>query len=153
MADAIELIRNERKRQIEAEGWSSEHDDAHADGELMDAGMCYFLHATGRASYRNVVVGQQQNWRIRTRRSVEPVTVSIPIAWPWEQRWWKPGSPIRNLEKAGGLFLAEKDRLQRAGLPFHHVDHKLGLVIEALDRLLAEKPARPASPDVGGTAE
>ena len=33
--------------------------------------------------------------------------------WPWEPRWWKPKSRVRNLVKAGALIAAEIDRLQR----------------------------------------
>lgn len=38
----IDEIAAERRRQIEAEGWSPEHDDTHDDGELALAAQCYF---------------------------------------------------------------------------------------------------------------
>jgi hypothetical protein len=34
----------ERKRQVEAEGWTIEHDDRHPDGELAVAAACYAAH-------------------------------------------------------------------------------------------------------------
>ncbi len=35
-------IAAERRRQIEAEGWTPEHDDEHDDGEMFVAAQCYF---------------------------------------------------------------------------------------------------------------
>jgi hypothetical protein len=37
-----------------------------------------------------------------------------PTGWPWDPSWWKPSTPIRNLEKAGALIAAEIDRKQRS---------------------------------------
>jgi hypothetical protein len=37
----VERIAAERKRQISAEGWTSEHDDAHEDGAMAMAAACY----------------------------------------------------------------------------------------------------------------
>jgi hypothetical protein len=45
MATGIELIAAERKRQIEAKGWTYEHDDAHEEGELIAAAVCYAAEA------------------------------------------------------------------------------------------------------------
>lgn len=36
----IEEIAAERKRQIEIEGWTREHDEQHANGELANAAAC-----------------------------------------------------------------------------------------------------------------
>jgi hypothetical protein len=122
---AMDQFKAERQRQIESEGWSAEHDDAHDAGELMDAGMCYFLHATGRATYRK--------------------DTGYPVSWPWDCLWWKPTTPTRDLVKAGALFLAEKDRLARSGRHSGHVDHKLQFAAEALDRLLRPQPSEDAA--------
>lgn len=87
--NGAELIAIERKRQIEAEGWSEQHDDAHAGGQLAIAARCYIQYA-----------GRQ---------------CGLPHYWPWEERWWKPsGDAIRDLTKAGALIAAEIDRLQRS---------------------------------------
>lgn len=89
-----ELIAAERRRQVDAEGWTPEHDDAHGDDELAHAAATYALPAyarTYRAPHR------------------------APMEWPWEDKWFKP-SPfdrIRELVKAGALIAAEIDRLQR----------------------------------------
>ena len=40
---AIDDVAAERKRQIEVEGWTAEHDDYHPPGELAQAGACYAL--------------------------------------------------------------------------------------------------------------
>lgn len=97
----------ERRRQIESEGWSPQHDDHHADGSLLQAAMQYYRHAVGL--------------HIPTRRRVFTLTriANIPIQWPWADCWWKPKTPHRDLERAGALCLAEIDRLRRedASLP------------------------------------
>src|SRR5690242_14227731 len=41
----VELIRVERIRQIEEEGWTAEHDENHQEGELARAAAAYALHA------------------------------------------------------------------------------------------------------------
>ena len=39
----VGLIAEERKRQIEKEGWLAAHDDEHANGEMAQAAACYTL--------------------------------------------------------------------------------------------------------------
>jgi hypothetical protein len=41
--NGIEAIAAERRRQIEAEGWSAAHDDQHVNGELAGAAAAYAL--------------------------------------------------------------------------------------------------------------
>jgi len=92
----IELIAYERLRQVEAEGYSTKHDDAHVDGALLSAAMCY-------AGIEWLIAGGA------------PVTRSeTPMNWPWSADAWKPtNDPVRNLVKAGALLAAEIDRLLR----------------------------------------
>ena len=33
------------------------------------------------------------------------------VGWPWERKWWKPRTKIRNLTKAAALIIAEIDRI------------------------------------------
>lgn len=80
-------VLSERQRQINAEGWTPEHDDAHTDGALAKAAACYAANA-----------GDQR----------------IPKTWPWQARFWKPGATRRMLVKSGALILAEIERLDRA---------------------------------------
>lgn len=116
------LIATERRRQVDAEGWTAEHDDAHRNGEMARAAAVY---AWGE---------------------VRPVFVKK--AWPWSPEWFKPEfmywryhpaldrgersvgdvdpfsggvvevslieSRVRVLTKAGALIAAEIDRLTRA---------------------------------------
>ena len=79
----------ERRRQVEVEGWTPEHDDAeHLPDELALAAASYICADEGDAP---------------------------PAIWPWDWRWWKPSTPRRNLVKAGALILAEIERLDRMG--------------------------------------
>ena len=87
---ALEDIATERRRQIEAEGWSPQHDDEHENGEMACAAAAYALIASG--------------YYDGLSRSV----------WPWHPGWWKPTHPRRDLVKAAALVLAEIERLDRA---------------------------------------
>lgn len=84
----LTLIRQERLRQINAEGWTPEHDDEHTEGELVNAAIAYLT---------------------------SDITESIDCFWPWDRSYWKPvpDDRIRELEKAGALIAAEIDRLSR----------------------------------------
>ena len=99
----IKLIARERKRQIEKEGWTAEHDDEHKQGQLVDAAVCYALPE----KYRDIdiIVKYTRNY---TREFFDAF-------WPWEDKDWKPtpDNRIRELEKAGALIAAEIDRLLR----------------------------------------
>ena len=93
MKTGVELIADERKRQIEVEGWTSKHDDQHCDDTLVVAGICYAAHVAN------------------SLRGATPD--KLPPQWPWEARWWKPEDNVRTLVKAGALIAAQIDRLQR----------------------------------------
>lgn len=83
----IELIAEERRRQIEVEGWTKEHDATYINQELALAAVCYAIPS------------------IKDHRS---------NYWPWDRAWWKPSPDdrIKELAKSGALIAAEIDRLQ-----------------------------------------
>lgn len=91
---AMKLIADERRRQVEDERWSTEHDDTYAMGELERAGLCYLFHDTDFA-----LTG----------------TGAAPLNWPWHPTWWKPKGRRTDLVRAGALFMAEADRVARTG--------------------------------------
>lgn len=93
----IMAIIAERFRQVDVEGWTTDHDDRHAYGEMAKAAAAYALQA---ARYQSP----------HDRRGTD-----YPMSWwPWERRWWKPRSATRDLERAGALIVAELERLDRA---------------------------------------
>lgn len=102
MKTGIELIAEERQRQIEKEGWSAEHDDQHENEELAKAAACYALPE----SYRDTLiqpVGGLMRW------------VLWRYIWPFNFSWWKPTpeNRIKELTKSGAFNAAEIDRLLR----------------------------------------
>lgn len=130
----VHRIHEERIRQTEAEGWTSEHDDGHADGDLASAARCYVWAASICTLWRN------------EGHADGPSTLlaAPPSDWPWAPEWWKPSDdPIRNLEKAGALIAAEIDRLGRAMAPAMSGDHD-ALVERLRDAVV------PGVPIVGG---
>lgn len=84
----VELIADERKRQIEVEKFSPEHDKRWLGGELAMAACCYAEPGTHNPDFK-------------------------PFGFPWDQEWWKPSPDdrVRDLVKAGALIAAEIDRL------------------------------------------
>lgn len=88
----IELIAQERKRQIKQEGFTLERDRAYGSLELRLAAFCYLRNSAFQLGKSEVQPG---------------------VYWPWEIEWWKPSDdPVRNLVKAGALIAAEIDRLK-----------------------------------------
>lgn len=94
--NGIESITAERKRQIEVEGFTSEHDDEHDECELALAGAVYALSGAADSDLRNDV-------RMAAIREL----------WPFEARWLKVTGGREDLVKAGALIAAEIDRLDR----------------------------------------
>lgn len=90
----------ERRRQVEAEGWTPDHDDEHEAGEIAAAASAYALAAADVLNPMSMGDGDFAN---------DP-----PGMWPWDSDWWKPADPRRMLVKAGALILAEIERIDRA---------------------------------------
>ena len=84
------LISEERKRQIEEEGFDAKHDSMNVNNQLIQAAMCY--------------LNQKDDF--------------VKENWPksWEKEWFKPTIRIRDLVKAGALISAEIDRLWRMNM-------------------------------------
>ncbi len=85
----------ERQRQIDVEGWTPEHDDAHGYGDLARAAACYALTI--------------REWRFR----IDGALNVLEYLWPWSLEWWKPTTRRRDLVKAAALILAEIERIDR----------------------------------------
>ena len=103
--NGAEMIAAERRRQVDAEGWTPEHDDEHRPGELLDAARSYELVA----AYQFLRDDPAHADSRLVARALE-----CPPIWPWHASWWKPSDdPVRNLVRAGALIAAEIDRLQR----------------------------------------
>ena len=91
MRTGIELISDERKRQVEVLGYTAKHDDIKTNESLANAASCYAMTPLFRPNDRP------------------------PYHFPWTQSDWKPSpdNRIKELVKAGALIAAEIDRLQR----------------------------------------
>ena len=93
----------ERRRQIDEEGWTPNHDDGHALGELARAGATYAIMSV---SGRNIRGGFAE-------RRANGAGLAVDYLWPWETEWLKLSTPRRDLVKAAALILAEIERLDR----------------------------------------
>ena len=87
MKTGAELILEERKRQIEVEGYDEEHDSKEPLEELLRAAVCYT-----KVNYDHIYIDE----------------------WPhtWDYKYWKPKDKLRNLVRAGALIAAAIDKLQ-----------------------------------------
>ena len=90
-SNAAKDVLAERRRQVEVEGWTHEHDDQHDEGELATAAGCYALFSGSHSD------------------EGEP-----PPLWPLDPAAWKPREYRRDLVRAAALTLAEIERLDRA---------------------------------------
>lgn len=99
---AIELIQEERQRQISVEGYDEKHDDEYIEGEMALAAAQYALSS------------------VYNHNPDDDIT---PIHWPWHRVLWKPSTPERDLVKAGALIVAELERRHRlVGAPLPIVE-------------------------------
>ncbi len=90
-------VQAERRRQVEAEGWTPEHDDEHSHGQMARAAACYALAGSSAPNDGTAAL-------------------LVSLAWPWDEQWWKPSTARRDMVKACALALAEIERLDRAGI-------------------------------------
>ncbi|WP_199776151.1 hypothetical protein [Chromobacterium vaccinii] len=94
LPSALADIAAERRRQIEVEGWTPEHDDQYGEYVLPCAAGCYAMYTLAYPAG-------------------DP-----PRPWPWAGDWWKPSAdPRRNLVKSGALIAAAIERIDRATVP------------------------------------
>lgn len=103
----VNEILAERVRQTRAEGWTPEHDDAHANGELARAAACYAHVAAMRDTNRAIEIDNAS-------RGTHADAIVIARSWPWQWTWWKPKDRRRDLVRAAALIVAEIERLDRA---------------------------------------
>lgn len=94
LTDATCDVLAERRRQVEQEGWTPQHDDEHDDGVMARAAACYALYDLGVPGATMLENGVR--------------------LWPWNWSWLKPKGNRENLVRSGALILAEIERLDRA---------------------------------------
>lgn len=116
----IDEVRQERVRQMKAEGWTPEHDDEHDRGQMADAAACYLIADWPTTEYVLRPVLRRTYARYTDDPDVEiGGHKSVPRPWPWEALWWKPKERRRNLIRAAALIIAEIERLDRASVSDH----------------------------------
>lgn len=102
---AAQDVLAERKRQVDVEGWTPEHDDMHARFEMAKAAACYAWSASLPSILRAALTTPQSGWN---------EAVIMKRLWPWSYEWWKPKDRRSDLVRAAALIIAEIERLDRA---------------------------------------
>lgn len=87
MKSGDQLITEERRSHFIEKGYTADHDALHVGGELVAAAVVYLHHPLME----------------------DGMAMAL---WPFELKYFKPSSRIRDLQKAGALIAAEIDRLQ-----------------------------------------
>ena len=117
-----DMIADERRRQVEVEGWTPEHDLHHGPIPLANAASSYAaaMHAHAKPL----------EW------------------WPWGQEAWKPKGRVFNLVRAGALYLAAAEVAEARPRPGNSVLAQPGYLRQCaktcanqIDLLLAGLPA------------
>lgn len=134
MKSGIELIQEERQRQIEVEKWDYAHDEIYDNGEMMGAAGCYIASALSKhreeqnpshplkptksplAKFLIYDFGELDflvNSGDRGDRSIRKA--GWVDGWPWGKEWdkRKKHDKIRSLVIAGALIAAELDQLNK----------------------------------------
>ena len=123
IVDGVKIIEQERRRQIDGEGFDAQRDDGYFNGSLADAAACYA--ATKKIYHDNTLYDGKE--------------IRFIELWPWHKDWDKRqkrpypflarhilkdpakivndlidiDGRIKELAKAGALCAAEIDRLER----------------------------------------
>lgn len=105
LSQAARDVLAERRRQVEAEGWTPEHDDQHDEGEMCFAAAGYAAVASDNLQ----AISRDIDRDLTLDDNVYP-----PTNYPWPRSWeFKPCTPRRALVKSGALILAEIERIDR----------------------------------------
>lgn len=125
----VELIAEERQRQIEKEGWTNLHDsEYHASMQLSGAAGCYIANAINKF-YEEDIKRHGEKARFQYKYDAELDFLvndgdrgdrrlskgGWKDGWPWGEEWdkRKKHDKLRSLVIAGALVAAEIDRLNK----------------------------------------
>ena len=103
MKTGVELISEERQRQINVEGYTEQHDSNHKTSEFVYAAIAYVESA--KVGVNCSEIGNTDENEIMRRK--KEMGRYYPFGWSF-----KPSTDIRDLVKAGALIAAAIDRLQ-----------------------------------------
>lgn len=121
-SEAIRLIRLERERQVLQEGFTAHNDKIEGHENLIMAAATYEMEPKDRKEH--------------------------PDNWPWDMKYWKPtanqgtGGRIRELVKAGALYMAAKAVMESKGLQIplkQAICEKVDLMAEMIAELLEKE--------------
>ena len=103
----IELIAEERQRQIDVEGYNAQHDSYHSPRKFIHAANTYVKSAD--LTLHSKEYSPSDPWH---QTNLPFYRNDIKRTWPFEDESFKPTTDIRDLVKAGALIAAAIDRLQ-----------------------------------------
>ena len=115
MKKGIELIAEERQRQIDVEGYNEQHDSQHDFRELVQAARTYIDAAI--LTTKSKEMGNSDEASISWHKDNEPFEWKyLKLGWPWKEESFKSTTSLQDLIKAGALIAAAIDRLESTGI-------------------------------------
>jgi hypothetical protein len=110
MKTGIELIAEERQKQINGHGYDNEHDEMETAFQLSSAAamcICSAINIDAKEHTHYDDMGNVARFQLRQNE-----TKKWGEQWPWDFDWRDGDDKIKLLTKAGALIAAEIDRLQ-----------------------------------------
>lgn len=105
MKTGIELVAEERNRQIKVEGYTAEHDSQHKVSELISAAIAYANSAIAYAIF-------EENGGETSFECVEHTITELKKTFVWGTDAFKPKSCLSDVKRSAALLVAAIDRLQ-----------------------------------------
>lgn len=101
----LQEIAAKRRRQVEVEGYTREHDDGHADGSLARAAAAYAYAGSWSDDLRAHYGAASFVWLGEA--------TEIARLWPWDREQFQPKSRREDLIEAAAFLVAEIERMDR----------------------------------------
>jgi hypothetical protein len=94
-------VLDERNRQINSKGYDEHHDNVYTQNELIRAADSYVS---------NVI---QRGWVYNENNPEKYQKEEVPEYFPFDDCFWKPENPRKDLVKAVAMLIAELERIER----------------------------------------
>jgi hypothetical protein len=113
LTDAARDVLTERRRQVDGEGFTIEHDDEHDAGDLASAASAYALNAA--CQLNPFMKAPLCETSLADELCADTGNRKVPTMWPlnWGAEWWKPKRPREDLVRAAALILGEIEHIDR----------------------------------------
>lgn len=132
MKTGIEMIAEERQRQIDVEDYNEQHDSQHKTSSFIKSALSYIESA-------KIGVTCMENGINNTVDIMERKDKTGRFYWPWKDGF-KVSTDVRDLVKAGALIAAAIDRLQKEPMAVEISESQIKWLKSIKDNITEEQP-------------